>query len=169
MRTLSWLILGAVALSLGRPRAARAQAETIGFVASSLQSHTRVRRDSFDDVDWTGGDSYMKGIAKAQSHECTVDLYTRGSGTDYRFEIDFRDSLRLEQQHGPEVIMFESPPDHAAIRYWEIKWQGGTPKIVADTPQAMRSLVLSVSGRDDNDRLAEASRRAASQCSARPG
>ena len=75
--------------------------ETVSFIAAFLPSHARVRRDSFDDVDWGGGDYYVKGVAGAAARECVVDIDTRGSGSDYRIEVDFRHSLTFTRHGAP--------------------------------------------------------------------
>jgi hypothetical protein len=163
-------LMSAALLSAGAASALPAQGRdsaAVGFIAGFLPGHARVRRDTFDDANWGGGDYYVKGIAKARGQDCAVDLYTRGDGADYRVRIDFRDSLLLDQQHAPESITLQAPTNRPAVQSWHMQWKDSKPKLLDDLPTTLPLLLLAVSNRDAGDRLVEASRRALALCAGR--
>lgn len=133
-----------------------------------LMSHSRVRRDSFDDANWGAGDYYVKSIGKATAGPCTLDIYTRGDGQDYRVQISFKDSLTLDQQHGPESVVFESPPEGGGLHVWHITWEGTRPKLQDQQAAWLPALLVASPNADTSDRLLQASRRAVGQCRTGP-
>jgi hypothetical protein len=130
-----------------------------------LMSHSRVRRDSFDDANWGAGDYYVTAIGKAAASPCTLDIYTRGDGQDYRVQISFKDSLTLDEQHAPESVVFGAPPG-GGLRVWHITWEGSRPKLQDESPAPLPSLLVASPNADASDRLLQASRRAVGQCRA---
>jgi hypothetical protein len=163
-------LLSIALISAGAAGALSAQAPdsaAVGFIGGFLPGHARVRRDTFDDANWGGGDYYRKDIAKAQGQDCAVDLYTRGDGADYRVRIDFRDSLLVDQQHAPESVTLQGPTNRPAIQSWHMEWKDSKPKLLDDSPTTLPLVLLAVSNRDAGDRLVDASRRALALCAGR--
>jgi len=169
------LVLSRIALAitlLAGARGARAQEQVapaagdLGFIAEFLPSHARVRRDTFDDPNWSGGDSFMKGIAKAEAGDCAVALYTHGTGQDFKIQIDFRHQITVTRRSTPETIVLDG--DDQAIHYWPIAWDHATPKVTPGDPTALPSLLLGLSNADAGVRLASASGHALEACGGGP-
>jgi len=165
-RVLKPVAVAALIAALGGANPVAGQAPSPGgdvaFIADFAPSHARVRRDTFDEPNWSGGDSFMKGIAKAEAHECTVALYTRGAGQDFKIEVDFHHPLTLTRRSTPETLVFEGPEQ--AMRYWQIKWDHDTPAVTPGDATPLASLLLGLSNRDAGERLSAASERALAAC-----
>ena len=101
-----------------------------------------MRRDDFDDTDWTGADYYAKSVVWADAQGCVLALYSHGTARDYKVALDFRRGILATAGDSPPSVSLTGAA--GAIQAWHVSWNAGKPTVTDTTTTALPTFVLLV-------------------------